>query len=70
MSSKRTLVPRRELVTIAEAAKLGAVDPRTIRRRIADGTLTAFRLGPRLIRIDAAELDSLLTSIPTAGGGA
>jgi excisionase family DNA binding protein len=70
MSSKRTLVPRRELVSIAEAAKLADVHPRTIRRRIADGTLTAYKLGPRLIRIDIAELDSLLTLIPSAGGGA
>jgi excisionase family DNA binding protein len=67
MSSKRTVVPSRVLVSIAEAAKLADVHPRTVRRRIADGTLTAYKLGPRLIRIDAAQLDSLLTPIPSAG---
>lgn len=53
--------------TIAEAAARHKVNPRTIRRRIADGTLTGYRFGPRMIRLDPAEVDAALRPIPTAG---
>lgn len=53
------------LLTIAEAAALIRVHPRTIRRRIAEGALTAYRVGPSLIRLDAGELNALLRPIPT-----
>lgn len=56
-----------DLVTQQEAADKLDVCPRTIRRYVADGRLTAYRLGPRLIRIDASELDRLLREIPIAG---
>lgn len=62
--------PARNLVTLADAAAAVGVNPKTIRRRIADGSLTAYRMGPRLIRVDQAELDSLLRPIPSARGGA
>lgn len=58
------------LLTIAEAAGRLNVNPRTVRRRIADGTLTGYRLGPTLIRLDPAEVDGLLRRIPTAGSAA
>lgn len=58
----------RKLLTLAEAAARLNVNPRTVRRRIADGTLTAYRVGPQLIRVDAAELDVLLRRIPNAAG--
>ena len=57
----------RRLVSINQAARLVDVSPRTIRRRIADGSLTGYRFGPRVIRIDLAEVDSLLKPIPAAG---
>jgi excisionase family DNA binding protein len=56
-----------QLLTIAEAAALIRVHPRTIRRRISEGALTAYRVGPSLIRLDADELDALLRPIPVAG---
>jgi excisionase family DNA binding protein len=56
-----------QLITIAEAAKLIRVHPRTIRRRIAEGALVAYRVGPSLIRLDADELDAMLRPIPAAG---
>jgi excisionase family DNA binding protein len=37
------------------AAYLG-VDPKTVRRYIASGYLTAYRIGPRLIRVDRASI--------------
>lgn len=44
------------LLTQAEAADACAVSVRTIRRWIAAGMLPARRVGPRLVRIDAADL--------------
>lgn len=58
--------PRR-LVSIQQAAAECSVSSKTIRRRIADGSLTAYRLGPRVIRVDHAELTALLRPIPAAG---
>lgn len=56
--------------TIAEAAARARVSTRTIRRRIADGDLTAYRFGPHLIRLDPTEVDRLLRPIPAAGTAA
>lgn len=51
----------------AEAAARHGVSTKTIRRRIADGTLTGYRSGPHLVRLDPAEVDAaLLRPIPTA----
>lgn len=60
--------PRRELVSIATAAEYAACNPITIRRRIASGALTGYRMGPRLLRVDLNELDRLLR--PIAAGDA
>lgn len=46
-------------ISIAEAANHLGVSTKTIRRRIADGTLVARRIGPRLIRVDAASLEAI-----------
>jgi len=61
---------RQRLVSIDAAAEFAAVNPRTIRRRIAEGRLTGYRFGPRLIRVDLEEVEALLRPIPTVGGGA
>lgn len=53
----------------AEAADYLGVTDRTIRNYIARGVLPGYRVrGSRLVRIDRADLDSLLRPIPTAGG--
>jgi excisionase family DNA binding protein len=44
-------VPSRHLVSLAAAADDLSVSVKTIRRRIADGSVRAYRIG-RLIRID------------------
>lgn len=67
-STTKTPVARRRLGSIADAAEFAGVNPKTIRRRIADGTLAGYRMGPRLIRVDLDELDALLHPIATAGG--
>lgn len=56
----------RRLASPARAAEYADLGTGTIRRRIADGSLTAYRLGPRLIRVDLDELDALLTRIDPA----
>jgi excisionase family DNA binding protein len=58
------------LAPLNDAADYAKCHPRTIRRRIADGSLTGYRMGPRLIRVDLNELDSLLSPIPTMGATA
>jgi len=67
--STRTLPSPRRIAPIADAADYLGTSERTIRRYIAAGRLTGYRVGPRLIRVDLNELDTLLRQIPTALGG-
>lgn len=60
----------RQWLTQEEAADYLKITPRTVRRMVSSGQLPAFRLGPRLLRIDLADVDALLRRVPTAGGGA
>jgi excisionase family DNA binding protein len=53
-------------MSLKDAATRYGVSERTIRRRIAEGKLPAYRVGPRSIRVAAADLDALATPIPTA----
>lgn len=59
--------PPEAIESIAQAAARQGLSTRTIRRRIADGSLTGYRVGPRLIRVSVAEVDALLNPIPTVG---
>lgn len=54
---------RRELISLAEAAERADVSVRTIRRYISAGRIPAHRVGPRLIKIDARDLDALLSPV-------
>lgn len=49
------------------AAERFACSERTIRRMIAAGELTGYRVGKRLVRIDLDELDRIARVIPTVG---
>jgi len=60
----------RRFAAVSTAAEHAGVSEKTIRRRISDGSLPGYRLGPRLIRIDLNELDALLRPIPAAGDAA
>ena len=55
-----------ELQSLEQAARWLGVSVRTVRRYIAAGVLTGYRLGPRLLRVDAAEVVGLPRAIPTA----
>jgi excisionase family DNA binding protein len=66
-SLRNSPAQRPDWVTIATAAERLGLSTKSIRRRIADGTLPAYRVGPRLIRLDAADIDRLLPRrIPAA----
>ena len=54
----------RQLISLAEAAKYADVGSRTIRRYIATGRLRAYKVGPRLVKVDIDDLDALLRPIP------
>ena len=53
-------------LTLEEAAELMSLSTKTIRRRISDGTIPAYRCGGRHIRIRLDELEDALRRIPTA----
>ena len=54
-----------KFLSIDQAAEYAGVSGRTIRRRIADGTLRAQRLGPRFIRIRVEDLEAAWRVVPT-----
>ena len=58
---------QKRLASIAVAAEHADVHPRTIRRYIASGRLQGYRVGPRLLKVDLADVDALLTPV---GGAA
>ena len=53
-------------ITIAQAADLMSVSTKTVRRLISRGQLPARRIGSRMIRIDAADLDALGRNLTVA----
>lgn len=57
-------------ITIADAAQILGLSKDTVRRRISDGELTAYRLGrgPKApIRLDLREVSAYARPIPTVG---
>jgi excisionase family DNA binding protein len=53
-------------MSIADAARMLNCSTKTVRRLIAAGRLTGYRVGPRLIRLDPDEVAAQLDPIPTA----
>lgn len=53
-------VSRRPYLSIAETADYLGVTTRTVRQMIADGRLTGYRLGARLVRLRRDEIDAAL----------
>lgn len=57
-----------EYLSINEAAELLGVTDRSIRNWIADGTIPAYRVGSKIVRIRARDIeDKVLKRIPTDG---
>jgi excisionase family DNA binding protein len=48
-----------DLISTVQAAQRLGVSPNTIRKYVANGQLTAIRVGPKLLKFDAAEVDSI-----------
>lgn len=51
--------------TLAQAAERTGITVKTLRRWVASGRLPAFRYGPRLIRVEPQEVDSLMCAVKT-----
>jgi excisionase family DNA binding protein len=66
----RTAAQPRDWKSPCESAAYAGVSVKTIRRRIRDGSLPAHRMGPRLLRIDRADLDRLFRRVHTGGSDA
>ena len=54
-----------ERISLQVAAEILGVSVDTVRRRIADGSLPAERIGPRLLRVRRADVEALLAPVPT-----
>lgn len=61
---RSTALPIRHFVSIEQAAEYTGLSSKTIRRRISDGTITGYRAGPKVVRVDLNEVDGMLTPIP------
>ena len=59
----------KNLVSIAVGAKYVPISEKSLRRYISQGKIRGYRVGPKLIRVDLAELDGLVKQIPAADGG-
>ncbi|MBA8795570.1 excisionase family DNA binding protein [Friedmanniella endophytica] len=54
-------------LSVAQSADLSNVSQKTIRRLIAAGTLPAYRVGARALRIKESDLMSIMNRIPAGG---
>lgn len=60
-----TIHEPRRYETLAAAAERTGLSVKTLRRRIAEGRLPAYRSGPRCIRVDPTDVNQLMVRIPT-----
>jgi excisionase family DNA binding protein len=67
MMSRAARLTARTLISLPEAAEYAGCSVRTVRRMIATGTITGYRVGGRrLIRVDMDELELALRPIAAA----
>ncbi|MEV0292592.1 helix-turn-helix domain-containing protein [Nocardia sp. NPDC050710] len=60
--------PTGQLISLREAAVLAEVSSKTVRRWISHGRLRAYRMGPRLLRVERNELLGVAKPVPAAFG--
>jgi excisionase family DNA binding protein len=53
-------------MSVSDAAAYLGVTPRTIQSMLADGRLTAYKLGPRIVRLSQADIDAAMTPYGSA----
>ena len=68
MTSKQSEAQR--FVSQEDAAARWGVSVDTIRRLIAAGKITGYRLNNRIVRVDVAEVDAAFRPIPVGGASA
>jgi excisionase family DNA binding protein len=56
-----------KLITLDDAAERLAISKRGVRRLISSGKLKAYRINARIIRIDSADLASVLEPVVPTG---
>ncbi|CAA0129305.1 Uncharacterised protein [Mycolicibacterium vanbaalenii] len=56
----------RRWATKPQAAQYAVVHPNTIDNWVAAGLIRAYKLGPRLVRYDLAEIDAMSTTTAAA----
>lgn len=58
---------QRTTLTVPEAARSLGISPKTLKRRINDGTIPAYRFGPgsRSMLIKVEDLEAALVPVPT-----
>lgn len=61
-----TMQKRRQFESLAQAAERTGLSVRALRRRIADGSLPAYRSGPRILRLDPRDVDGMMVRVPSA----
>lgn len=66
MTNKTTTKALPVYLSLEEAAQVMSLSVKTIRRRIADGTIPAYQCGRRPIRIRLEDLEAALRRIPSA----
>lgn len=66
MVTRQPAAQTRGMLSLAEAAEFAGISIKTLRRRIAEGALPAFRTGPRLIRVYPEDLIALAKPINAA----
>lgn len=58
-----------EFITVADVCEILGQAPQTVRIKIAEGHLPAYRIkGSRGIRVKRSDVEALLEPIPTVGG--
>ncbi|GGF46582.1 excisionase family DNA-binding protein [Ornithinimicrobium tianjinense] len=73
MSRPRRAAPeaplaRSKRISLEAAADRYGVSVDTLRRRITDGSLPAYRMGARLIRVEEADVAALFQPVQSVGG--
>jgi excisionase family DNA binding protein len=56
--------PTPTYISLEQAAEITEQSVKTIRRRISDGTIPAYRFGPRHIRVKLEDLEASARQIP------
>jgi len=66
MAAQKPRKPLPTYISLEQAAEITEQSVKTIRRRVSDGTLPAYRFGPRHIRIRLEDLEATARRLPSA----